>query len=499
MKKDDFMKVWSRFLVLYFLLTIVIAGCKKPKHPDPPVSPPKEEPACKSCKLISSAAELSALTLVPGDTVMMKSGDWNNQRLVFKANGTLEKPIVLIAQKAGEVLMKGTSSLQIDGEYLEVNGLSFKEGMAPSNVTLLIDFTSSSKGCRLTNTSIVDYNPPTTTTDYRWISINGTKNRLDHCYIKGKAHQGATVVVWGKNTSLDHRIDHNYFGARPDLGNNGGESIRVGTSDYYLSKSRVTIEENIFDKCNGETEIISNKMSENIIRNNLFFESRGTLSLRHGNGTEVYGNYIIGNNDPNAGGIRIIGESHLVYNNYIQGIAATGQTCAISIMDGVPNSEPSGYFQVKNAQIVGNTIVNCKEAFEIGAGKGGNNRTLPPINCTIANNLIQQKNGADLLKFMDTPTGFTYQGNMVYAGGALTVPTGFAQITQQMGITSFGTHEPQTGHPAFGAFQGTFPFYTSTDVGVKPVDDIHKALLKAQGIGPDWVSGLANNIVIKAQ
>ncbi|NND98671.1 MAG: hypothetical protein HKN47_15220 [Pirellulaceae bacterium] len=26
-----------------------------------------------------------------------------------------------------------------------------------------------------------------------------------------------------------HRIDHNHFGARPELGRNGGETIRIGT------------------------------------------------------------------------------------------------------------------------------------------------------------------------------------------------------------------------------------------------------------------------------
>ncbi|WP_353139336.1 polysaccharide lyase 6 family protein [Pseudopedobacter sp.] len=501
--------------VRYFLILVLLGGvisCKKSdkekKDDDSGVVVPPpgdgdggnndgEVIKCKSCKVITSAAELSALTLSAGDSVMMKAGDWNNQRLVFKGKGTAQQPIVLIAEKLGGVIMKGTSSLQIDGEYLEVNGLNFKDGLAPANVTLLIAFTSSSKGCRLTNTSIVDYNPASATTDYRWVSINGTKNRLDHCYIKGKAHQGATVVIWGRNSSLEHRIDHNYFGTRPDLGNNGGETIRVGTSDYYLSESNVIIEENIFDKCNGETEIISNKMSKNIIRNNLFFESRGTLCLRHGNGTEVYGNYIIGNNVAAAGGIRIVGESHLVYNNYIQGITQTGQYCAISLLDGVPNAAPSEYFQVKNAKIVGNTIVNCSQAFEIGAGKGGNGRTVPPANCTLANNLVQQKVGATLLKLADTPENFTYVGNMAYAVGA-TMPQGFVQISQQLGITVFGTYEPQSGSPAFGAFQGTFPFYTSADVGAKALDDMHKALLKSEGIGPSWVTGLGNALVIKA-
>lgn len=486
------MKAINIFFVLG-ILPLSVINCKK--------SGPEEEkpsegtsPVCTSCKTVTSAAELSAITLVPGDTVVMKSGDWKDQKVIFKAKGTMQSPIVLMAEKAGEVIMKASSSVRIDGEYLEVNGLNFKEGKLEAG-QFLVDFTSSSLGCRLTNTSITDYNPADAAIDYRWVSMNGTRNRLDHCYIKGKAHQGATVVIWGKNAALDHRIDHNYFGNRPDLGNNGGETIRVGTSDYYLTQSNVIIEENIFDKCNGETEIISNKMSKNIIRNNLFFESRGTLCLRHGNDTEVYGNYIIGNGVADVGGIRIVGENHLVYNNYIQGVAQTGQFCAISLLDGVPNSAPSGYFQVKNAKIVGNTIVHCSQAFEIGAGKGGNGRTMPPANCTVANNLVQQKAGATLLKLADTPENFTYMGNMAYVTGTVVMPQGFIQINQPLGITAFGTYEPQTGSPVFGAFQGSFPFFTSADVGAKALDDKRKALLKSEGIGPSWVAGLGNGLL----
>ncbi|MFD1630796.1 polysaccharide lyase 6 family protein [Pseudopedobacter beijingensis] len=459
---------------------------------------------CKSCKVISSAAELSALTLTAGDSVMMKKGDWNNQRLVFKGTGTAQKPIVLIAEKLGGVILKGASSIQIDGKYLEVNGLNFKNGDLSVSKLNIVDFTSSSANCSLTNTSIVDYNPADATVDYRWISVNGTNNRVDHCYVKGKKHQGATVVIWGSNANsgiLSHRIDHNFFGERIDLGNNGGETIRVGTSDYYLKESNVTVEDNVFYKCSGETEIISNKMSKNIIRNNLIFESRGTLCLRHGNGTEVYGNYIIGNNVSTTGGIRIVGENHLVYNNYIQGVATTGQTCAISILDGVPNSEPSGYFQVKNVKIVGNSIVNCSQGFDIGAGKGGNNRTVPPADCTIANNLVQKKSTTTtLLTFTDAPSNFTYAGNLASAGLSLPVGlTGFTLADLKLATNSFNIYEPQTGSPVLNAFQGTFPFFTSADVGANKLDDQHKALLKAQGIGPDWVQGLGDVLIIKAQ
>ncbi|WP_316767743.1 polysaccharide lyase 6 family protein [Pedobacter frigiditerrae] len=476
--------------IAVFAAVALFGACKKGEQsPDPqvPVTPPViVKPKCTACKIIGSATELSALTLNAGDTVMMKSGDWNNQRLVFKGNGTAQLPIVLIAEKAGDVNLKGTSSLSIDGQWLVVDGLNFANGDLGVSKLNVVDFTSASRNCRLTNTSIVDYSPVDQTIDYRWISMNGKNNRLDHCYLKGKAHQGPTVVLWGATTAISHRIDHNYFGARADLGNNGGETIRVGTSDYYLSEALVLIEENIFEHCSGETEIISNKMSKNIIRNNFFFESRGTLSLRHGNGTEVYGNYFVGNDVKDAGGIRIIGESHLVYNNYLQGIASTGQTCAISILDGVPNSEPSGYFQVKNAKIVGNTIVNCAQGFDIGAGKGGNGRTVPPADCTIANNLIQAKGGI-AMAYTDQPQNFVYDGNIAFgmgSGQTLVLPTGFLQADPKLSVIELNTYFPAAGSIALGGFKGSYSFFQSNNVGSSVLDDLHKALLKSVNIGP---------------
>jgi len=495
------MKLKYSFIV-YLIAVLIGASCKKsakaPAEELKKETPVKENEICKSCKLIKSADELAALSPAPGDTILMGAGDWINQKLTFKGSGTAQKPIVLMAEKDGQVNLKGASSLSIDGSWLVVNGLNFKNGDLSVSRLNVVDFTSASRNCRLTNTAIVDYNPADQSIDYRWVSLNGKNHRVDHCYIKGKAHLGPTVVIWGANDALNHRIDHNYFGSRPELGSNGGETIRMGTSAYYLAESLNIIEENIFDKCNGETEIISNKMSRNTIRNNFFFESTGTLCLRHGNNSEVYGNYLIGNNVKDAGGIRIVGESHLVYNNYLQGIATTGQTCAISLLDGVLNSEPSGYFQVKNVKIIGNTIVNCAQGFDIGAGKGGNNRTVPPANCVIANNVAQLKTGAFLIRFTDTPENFIYEGNIGFGMGAVSnLPTGFLVADPKLGLNEYMTYTAASNSPVLGAFLGVYSFFQSTDAGANKLDDLHKKLLKAKDIGPLWVTGLGDQLIIK--
>lgn len=450
---------------------------------------------CARCHTVQSAADLQALNLQPGDTVMMKSGEWTDQELIFDAQGTSQQPIVLRAEQPGAVMMSGTSSVSIRGKWLVVSGLVFQNGYTSGKN--VVDFTSSSSNCRLTNTAIVDYNPPTATTDYRWVSINGSSHRIDHCYLKGKSHQGPTMVVWGTSKPMKHRIDHNFFGERAAVSDNGGETIRIGTSDWSMTDAFTTIEDNIFQRCNGETEIISNKMGADTIRNNFFHESQGTLCLRHGNGSAVYGNYFVGNGIKEAGGIRIIGEDHLVYNNYFQNMAGTGQRAALVLMDGVPNSPLSGYFQVKRVQVVANTMINCKQSFDIGSGKGGSNRTLPPMDGHIANNVVLQIPQSTLLTFTDQPLNFVYRGNIVFdVPTDQQLPAGFVRLDPQYAITTDGIYEPTSSSPVLGAFVGNYPFAAAADAGAPKLDSKHRELLKAQNIGPGFMTGLGSSLVI---
>lgn len=108
---------------------------------------------------------------------------------------------------------------------------------------------------------------------------------MDHCTLTGKLNLGVTLIVMlnePRSQQNHHRIDHNWFGPRPVYGSNGAETIRVGTSQQAYSSSNTLIEENLFDRCNGEVEVVSIKSSDNVIRRNVFFESEGVLALRHG-------------------------------------------------------------------------------------------------------------------------------------------------------------------------------------------------------------------------
>lgn len=425
---------------------------------------------------VHSAAELSQLSLQAGDKVILAQGDWKDQQLVFKGKGKENKPIILTADQPGKLQLTGNSHLLIDGEYLEVNGITFTDGYSLKGDVVV--FSDASSHCRFTNSAIINYNHPDKKVDYKWLSLHGNNNRVDHCFMQGKTHQGTTLVVWLSNKANYHRIDHNYFGERPDLGVNGGETIRIGTSDWSMHDSYTTVEENIFYHCNGEMEVVSNKSCNNTIANNLFYECVGTLTLRHGNSVSVYGNYFIGNGVKETGGIRIIGENHRVYNNYLQGLTGKGLKAAISMMNAMTNPPLNGYWQVKNPIVVNNTIVDCKQGFDIGAGKN-DTRTVVPVNGVIMNNLVQH---TPAIQLTDQPEKFTISNNIISNDAAA---DGF---TEQKNVLKKqdGLYVPDNS--VVNTAKGDYSFTNNKNMGAPVTNPTQQKLLKGEGVGPAWMS-----------
>ncbi|MFC2080253.1 chondroitinase-B domain-containing protein [Bacteroidota bacterium] len=425
--------------------------------------------ACSTEYVITNAQELSALSLQAGDVVIMKNGTWTDQELKFEGSGTETEPILLQAETQGEVILNGNSTLDMGGDYLIVDGLVF-EGGALSDGHIIEFRTSSSNAyySRLTNTKIIDYNPASDATAYKWVSLYGRHNRVDHCEFTGKDNEGALLVVWLDRSDTPepnyHVIDHNYFGQIPELGRNGMESIRIGTSTYSMQESRSMVEYNLFEECDGEIEIISNKSCFNTYRYNTFRNNDGCLTLRHGNDCDVYGNFFFGSLSKGSGGVRIIGEDHRVFNNYIQDMPTDGFRAAISLSNGVPDSPLNRYFQVKNAQVVNNTIVNCKYPIYIGAGES-DELSLPPLNCKIANNVIARYSGemSGMITYNDTPENMTYFNNMFFGGNLGIIQPGGIDLTDPLLVQS-DFYRPAEESPSIGFGSNMFLSFASLDI-----------------------------------
>ena len=368
--------------------------------------------------LVSSISDYNKTikTAKPGSVIVLKNGVWNDFKMNAFGDGLKGNPIIVKAETPGEVFMTGNSTLNISGNYVIVSGLWFKDGN--SSFKSVVQFRNDAKeyanNCRFTNSTISYYKVKEGIKDH-WVDLWGKNNRVDHNNFTGKTSPGTTLVVWLKgaqHTENRHRIDHNIFGNRPELGTNGGETIRIGTSANSMKSSKTRVESNVFLNCDGEIEIVSNKSGDNIFRENLFVESKGTLTLRHGNNALVENNVFLGNGVAKTGGIRIINEGHIIRNNLLIGLAGDGYRGAIVVMNGVPNSPLNRYHQVKNVDIQNNTIINSGP-ISFGEGKDAE-KTLAPINTNFSNNLIYNVNSANTIIFADDVRGISFHKNYIH-------------------------------------------------------------------------------------
>ncbi len=351
----------------------------------------------------------------PGQTIVMKNGVWSDIEIIFKAEGKKDAPIQLVAQNPGQVIISGQSNLSLAGNYLVVRGLVFKDGYSPTGS--VISFRKSKKQLanhsRVTETVIDRFNKPERFESDIWVSMFGKNNQFDHNHLVGKMNKGVTMAVrldTEGSRENNHRIEYNYFGPRPVLGSNGGETLRVGTSHYSLSESRTLIENNVFDQCDGEVEIISIKSGANVIRGNLFKESAGTLTLRHGNGNTVEDNVFLGNGKLHTGGIRVINADHTIRNNYLSGLTGYRFGGGLVVMNGVPNSPINRYHQVKNVVVENNTLVDVDHV-QLAAG-ADSERSAKPQDTEFKNNLfVSTKNAGETVTAYDDISGIAFSNN----------------------------------------------------------------------------------------
>lgn len=381
--------------------------------------------------------------VLPGDSIVMADGVWKDVEFKFKGKGTKASPIVLTVETPGKCTVEGVSQLRLSGEYLVVDGLVFINGHAPKE-KVTIDFRTSSEDFAynsvVRNCVIDHFNYPDKSVKDHWVEVWGKNNTVEYCYFAGKKNLGTTFVIWPngeKHAPNYHRVYRNYFGIRPRLGSNGGETLRVGTSTYSLQSSSSTIEENYFEHCNGETEILSIKSCDNKIINNTFLECEGSIVLRHGNRNEVSGNIMFGNNKPYTGGIRVINAGHKIYNNYLSGLRGDEFRLPLVVMNAVPNSPINRYHKVKDVEIAYNTFMNCNAAWHLCVGSD-DERTDLPENVNIHSNVVYSPQSENLVMKYDDIKGISFSDNVLINKDGLVKEYGGVDTEYQLKSTREG-------------------------------------------------------------
>ncbi len=365
----------------------------------------------------------------PGDTVTIADGVYRDVLTVLTGKGKPRRPIVVMAETPGGVIVEGRSYLRLSGEWLEVSGLWFRNGCSLTGT--VIEFRNGSEhayDCRVTGCVIDHFNPASRQTKGNWVQLYGKRNRFDHNTVVGKLNEGVVIAaVLDLDGGQYHRIDHNYFGPRPVYGSNGAEIIRTGNSFSSHTPSFIEITDNWFDRCCGEVETLSIKSCDNRIERNVLFECMGGIALRHGDRNIVSDNIIIGNGKPDTGGVRVINKGHVISGNWFCGLAGKRSYSPLAIMNGVPDSPDYRYHQVRNTVIKDNIFENCGP-LELCLGKDFE-RTEAPRDNTFSDNIIVNPMSDSIYVAYDDISGILMKNNIVSAASPVNLPDGFVAGT----------------------------------------------------------------------
>jgi poly(beta-D-mannuronate) lyase len=283
-----------------------------------------------------------------------------------------------------------------------------------------------------------------------YLTIAGDDAEVHHNEFRNKQTVGNMIDVRGEGSQIARRvrIHHNYFHNFEDAGENGAETIRFGLSGLSMSEGSGIIEHNLFVRCTGENELISIKSGSNTIRYNTFLDSPGAqLTLRHGNENLVNGNYFRGTD-----GIRVFGDRHQVFSNYLE-----GNTGGINIGNGgaeVADGAPlTSHDRPDDNVITFNTLINNRRNFYMTPRRSG----LGATNTVFANNIIL---GGGAVALIDGPyAGGAWSGNIVWGtDGTGDMPAGtFDMVDPLLEPGTDGIFRPRPGGPAIDSAMGDYP------------------------------------------
>lgn len=402
-------------------------------------------PAYAETYEVSSIADLQAKinTAVAGDVIIMQNGVYTTDAsITVNSQGTEIAPILIKAKTIGGVEITGTHGFNIvsPAKHIRIDGFLFTHSSGRTQIrsgATHIRFAHNFFEC---------------TGSGAYLTIAGHDAEIDRNEFRNKSTLGNMIDVRGSGSQIAQRvwIHHNYFHDFTSPGGNGAETIRFGLSGLSLSNGLGLIEHNLFERCNGENELISNKSSSNIYRYNTIVDSPGgELTLRHGNDCQVYGNYF-----RNSAGMRIFGDRHKIFSNYFE--SATG----INIGNGggeVADGDPlTSHDRPDNCVIAFNTLINCTRNYFMTGRTNG----LGAINTIFANNIIQ--GGGSAASLSGPYTGGVWSGNLIWNTTSTGVmPEGsYVSADPLLVARARGIYRPQSNSPAIDSAVGDFPQVT---------------------------------------
>ena len=404
-----------------------------------------EPPPLRTFQVSSISALQSRInSSAPGDQIIVANGIYTTTAAITIARqGTAAHPIVINAASTGGAEIRGSAGFSLDSpsSFVVIRGFKFSHAIGTVQVR------AGATHCRITR------NVFQLTGEGRYLEVNGDDCEVDHNTFQNKTTLGQMVSIRGPGTSgMAQRtwLHHNLFQNFTSPGGNGAETLQIGLSGKSLTDAHSLIERNLFVRCDGENELISNKSSSNVFRYNTIRDTVGELTLRHGNSCTVHSNFFI-----NSHGLRFFGNDHQIFSNYFENCNP-----AIQIGNGdteIPPGPLTGHDRPDRVTVSFNTLINNVQ----NAVMGGRTNGLGATDLVFANNIIQSDSGT-ILTVGGPLVNPTFEGNIVFGAapnGDLPA-SGTRRVNPQLLRDSSGVFRLQSTSPAINTSVGSYPAVT---------------------------------------
>ena len=200
------------------------------------------------------------------------------------------------------VELKGTSTLKLSGKNYSVSNISFVDGNSSFKLPgFFVEI--SGESIKLINFSMINVKCGLADADYICVKTSAKNFQMFNSRLNGKTINGVFLRLdFPLNNYIKCCVFENF--ARVST-SNGGEMIRMATSQYENNDANCVIDQCYFNKCLGDPEVVSVKCSSNTIKNCIFENNDSSkLVLRHAHKTKVSNCYFEGS------GIRVYGTNH---------------------------------------------------------------------------------------------------------------------------------------------------------------------------------------------
>ncbi len=385
-------------------------------------------------------------TASSGDTIVLANGTYLNALLTISTNN-----ITVKAETPGGVFLNGAQYIDITGSFITFSGFQFTSGDIGDGYLLEVYGSHN----YITQLNFVGYSAK------KYITIHAPSqfNEISFCNFENKpitAPIGNLVHIDPDSTIPGyHTIRYCSFKNMPGAGgDNGNECIRISNGATSTFISRTIVEFCYFNNTgNGDSEAISVKCRENILRYNTFTNNQNAMMVfRNGNNNIAYGNFFI-----NAGGIRVKEANNIYcYNNYFEKSGVGGTMNAVTYVYISPN--------LQNINFIHNTFVECGN---IDLDNGAKNNTW-------ANNIFKKGSGSI---FTGSVSGISWGGNIYQGTLGVTIPSGVTNVDPQLVINLDGYYGLSSTSPAINASSLSYPAI----LDIVNIDDDPSLLLDISG------------------